>query len=747
MIAYETTNKMYEMFLEKKELTTQELLSLGFTSKDLKKLVDENKLRRVKRGYYDLENYDGLLSYARMTNSKNIQDFEKGQRILQRCLEIDPTSTKIHINMLLTALHNSDYETALKSFEVLDQETEKKYKQDANLWLFLLSYIIEVSEEQKKRVENMKLDDILTDINDIRYETYEQDKLREMLFQQRFTGALYLNSQIEQKNQGTKITEILTRRAAKKLREQTTKINNLIKEEKYQEAKEILEKIDRPHGMSNLEQIILYLTTTLINIIERQEIPPHREHSDADTFFDIILKNNFELAMKIHTEKKLIKPKKDIIELLLERIIAEIEKIRNKYIYEEEKLEQQMKTPTIEEQPQTITAPVIEETKEQKKTISMGTAEFIEIINLLTEGNIDKALELLETYLTKINQKEYRHYIANLIKLDLLNKDKSYTETLHELSCIGREKPIFDVVNYIQDYYFSLINKDYKKAAIYLNIINIGKILENIELNTNEMKATLIEESFKNRVKEKDLGLLTEEELLKIRTLKETKEGPVITQVEISSIENVPPRKEKTQVIPETVKEEQTLIAEEKQDIEEKEPEEQETKIAIEDAVADILDGENVLMLDPKNTYEMNRIRVYIDQVNRSLDAKTTIQLSEIESNNKVIPVLRYICKKEYVDISKTLQLANEKYKNWEYEDAIELYQTVLPVLNEPKSFIYANLAFAYQRTTYDGNYQKAITYFTLAMEQSKKEEFTKDFSNIIKELKQKMKRPKTYTK
>ena len=86
------------------------------------------------------------------------------------------------------------------------------------------------------------------------------------------------------------------------------------------------------------------------------------------------------------------------------------------------------------------------------------------------------------------------------------------------------------------------------------------------------------------------------------------------------------------------------------------------------------------------------------------------------------------------------LKEANDCFKNWQYNETIDLLQSVLPKLEEPRSFIYAKLGFSYQKTTYDGDYSKAIDYLILAQEQSKKEAEVRDYSKVIEELKSKSK-------
>ena len=63
-----------------------------------------------------------------------------------------------------------------------------------------------------------------------------------------------------------------------------------------------------------------------------------------------------------------------------------------------------------------------------------------------------------------------------------------------------------------------------------------------------------------------------------------------------------------------------------------------------------------------------------------------------------------------------------------------------MPKLEKPRSFIFARLGNCYRQTTYDGDYSKAIDYYTMAMAQSAEEDVPLDFTDLITDLKNKSK-------
>lgn len=96
MINFKNEMNMYDMFIDKAVLTTQELLSAGFTNKDLTRLIDDGKLNRVKRGYYELASVNGLFRYSQILFGKRYKEYDKAFKGLKRCLEIDPKNGSVY---------------------------------------------------------------------------------------------------------------------------------------------------------------------------------------------------------------------------------------------------------------------------------------------------------------------------------------------------------------------------------------------------------------------------------------------------------------------------------------------------------------------------------------------------------------------------------------------------------------------------------------------------------------------------
>ena len=658
MVNFKIEMSIYDKFIDKKELTTKELLELGLNSHDLTNLVSEGKIRRVRRGFYDLEKCDGLFNYANILASKKYKNYERFQKALNRCLEIEPNNGKVHTRLLLDSLHKNNFEQAVESIRILSNSSNDAYKRDANLWLFMLSFVTELPDYLKKKVSSLKLEDVLTREDDLRYDDkLSQNKIRSNIFNYKFS---YASDDLNELNIKKKpiyflITEKLLSMVKYYDMRNQQNISNLLIDGKYEEVRGLLIKDRDLHGLSNVNKEILIILEDLIGVINDKKIPEVENMPDSDYLYVEIQKHNYERALQLYRDF----PVKNVscgvksVGLLLERINEEINKLN----------------------------------KEEVRTLSVGSDIFVNITNALQSGDVDKAFLLLDQYLESIDKKQYKNYIANLIKLDVLNGDRGFVESMHELSCVGRDKELFDVALYIQDFYFNLVNKNYMKAAVYLNLISMSKSLGGVEVEVSQMRRTLIDEAFKNNIKESDLGLVGKEEVIV--------EDDLSKEIVAPEIEDLP------------------------------------ITYTLGDAIDDVVNEVNLLMLEPMSDEEIS----FVTDTCQATDCVQSIVVEEEDGTKRVF--LRYYDKNgPYVDISGTLRLANFKYKNREYEEAIELFERVLPKIENPRSFIYSKLGIAYRNITKDNDYSKAIDYLTLATAASASEENVVDYTDLINKLK-----------
>lgn len=96
---------------------------------------------------------------------------------------------------------------------------------------------------------------------------------------------------------------------------------------------------------------------------------------------------------------------------------------------------------------------------------------FDTVSSYLFNGNIDKALSALASYMNFIDKLEYEFLVANLIKLSVLEGDTSFIRPMAILSLIKQEQFVFDIKPYIKDFYSCILENNLDEARIYFNII------------------------------------------------------------------------------------------------------------------------------------------------------------------------------------------------------------------------------------------------------------------------------------
>lgn len=664
MINFKKEKDMYDMFIDKDLLTTQDLLNIGFTNKDLTRLVESGKIKRVKRGYYELDSVAGLLTYSKILSSKKVQNYERYRKALEKCAKLEPDNGSVQVRLLTNYLYQRDWENALKCFEVLDKTDNEFYKKDQNLWLYLMSFVTELPEEYKERVSKIKYEDIASINGDVRYSDKAlQNKIRSAIIFQKFNEAQDLISSSQEcksKKPYAFVTKSLLTAAINANILGHNYIYELIDEENYSEVVRLLVGSMNIHGITLTDKQLLTLVQDLRLVLEEGRIPEVEASENEQSFSQVIFNHDYKKALQIYEERSQIKSNK-YIGILLTKINEEIEKLE------------------IEE-------------SEKSKAASKG---FNSVVSHLMMHDIDAAITELDAYLECIDAKRYRGLAVDLIKLGLLDNDMAFVDAMYELSGMNKEDYQFDASLYIRDFYYKLVNKDYKKAAIYLDIISMSGDIGGVYIDTSDMKKALVSEMEKAGMSESDL----------VVALPEPKGLP-----------------EKNKTIVDEMEDESELISDE---IVEK-------FYTIPDLVQDVLDGDNVLMLEPMSEEDINTV---VEMVSAVPNLQTIV--IEEETGDKRI-VFRYFNKRDgYIDISEVLRSANNNYRIGMYEDAIEQYESVLPKLETPKSFIYAKLGMAYYKTTYDNDYCEAIDYLTLATAQSSSEDGKYDYTELVSRLKE----------
>lgn len=328
MINQENINKIYEWLIEGKELTTKELKSFGFNSKDLAKLIDQGVLTRLERGLYGFCDIEGFYNYGKKLRQR--KEYTKAIACFEFCYELDPENPPLCFELFLNSIRVKDFSKAFEYFKYLfHYENDSYHQKDNNLFLFLFNELLDLPEEYKKIAREIDFQDVKASSNDKRYvDLYMQNKIRKSIINKRFGLANQQLAESAEKiktNQEFIIKNFLVAIRAQKY-ERLIEIKELISSGDYESLKIFFEHLLEKDKIGSLYEFDLMITNDLIRIKETGEIPKVRAYG-AQSVFDAIKYKNYGLALEL--QKEYIKDKPwathdDLMLLLLETICKEI---------------------------------------------------------------------------------------------------------------------------------------------------------------------------------------------------------------------------------------------------------------------------------------------------------------------------------------------------------------------------------------------------------------------------------------
>lgn len=706
MINEENLNKLYEGMLNGNELTTKELNSYGFNSKDLADLIEQGSLERVKRGYYSFQSVNELFYYGiKLIDAK---EYDKATQCFKKCYELDPNHLDVCCELFLLSIREKDYGSAFQYLEVLLDTENPYYSADSNFYLYLLSMITDIPNKYKEYARYLKIEDIRVDFHDKRYQDIpQQNKIRLAVLQKKFSYALkQLNSLTTQQDSLT-VQDIITKKlliqAIEKEAISKNTLVELAKNKAYEKMVDYLDAKQKRHNLNLPDTYILKLVNEIISLQKTQQIP-EKTIFQTEVTFEAIDGNNYELALSLnesYNNQKNINNSENTINLLLSDICSMIKQISSYSKPSTEIIENQSVEEDLDEEP------ILSATN-----ISSG-ASFSDVIGFLMKSDLENAFRTLRNYMESINKKEYEFLIVNLIKLSLIEHDIAFTKPMIALTDVSRENFKFDISNYIQEFYVTLSQNRFDEARIYLDIISkSNKLGQTCILTEGLLQVLNNAESMINYKRNNSILDNAEKAFVKSQSLSIQQSNTNLNSVEIST----PITQTESSRVIESSSETKTTSSIKTRDSEEE---------FIESKHELLLNGQGMVLLRPMDNDRRKRIH---DIVERYPDM---VSFSIGEGNNRQI-VLRYKpFTRKYVDVKNLINMGNLAYKEGNYDSCIDDYLQLLQ-FGEPKAFVYAKLGLAYMKKW---KKDTAIDYLTIATQLSKQEDGQFDFTELIASL------------
>lgn len=402
-----------------------------------------------------------LISKQKVIVQKSEELYAEGKRLIaekkydeayecfKESYRIYPRNYRVCFKLFVQSIRNMKYDEAFEYYDTLFATSNPYSKLDNNFYLYLLNVITDIPDKYKEYVRKLTKDDIKVNPHDARYQNaIEWNKIRFNAMQGKYAYAIYLLNELN--NDGSaltiqaSITKILLSQAANVEKINKDTLMELTKSKRYSEIIDFLEKKESKQSLSVIDRHVLKVVRQIVDI-QNTGIVPEVDIFETEYIREAINAHNYELALsmcKEYNKERNIIDENSILYLLLVDICELVRKV------------------SLDE-------------KNKIEDISLAN-----IINSLVNYDLDKVFSMLPKYLKSINKESYEFLIISLIKISLIEKDMSFAKPIFTLINMDKDIYVFNVIDYIQQYYTALSQNDLEEAEVYLDIIKKSKDLE-----------------------------------------------------------------------------------------------------------------------------------------------------------------------------------------------------------------------------------------------------------------------------
>ena len=711
MITEEKLNKIYIGLSQGKNLTTKELKNYGLDGNDISALIKKGIVKRIERGLYSFQAIEKLYNYGKVLLQK--RDFENAKLCFQKCRELNPDYLATNFYLFFISVRSKEYPKVFEYFDTCFQSNNSYYESDNRFYLYLLSFITEIPEKYCPMVKEISRESLNIQNDDPRYQDiYLQNEIRNLAFECHFNHAKKFclrvpkNDRIESSNL---LTGILFNQVIEQLDNEINDLVILIQEKQYDEIIKYLEKVEHQRKLITTEHLILSLAKDIVEITKTGIIPEIKDSQNK--FYSAVLAKNYSLALSI-SKQYLTQKRSNQATYAINTLLRDVIEIIDKQKFSQKK------------------NLILKDNKEKKeeKVIAFSKAEsisdFVEFAKDLINQDLDSSLEQLSKYLEKIDKKEFEFLIADLIKIDLLEKNSTYSKTLTTLSLLQMGIFQFELSTYVKCFFESIEKQETEIARVYLDILSKAERLNQNCIMIDDLMQVF--EIMTRRGNQKDDNL---QKALPSNNLEDKLSNPAYSN--IASID-----KNEHQSLPKRATTSLKTAEMEKKPLNVGSKDQQKTQ-TISTKKAD----------SHQNEWLENRISELEERGIVLLEAMTEKEIQEIETRVNNMPniasfpigkdknkqvVLRLKNINQSTDLSDVKIEGDLAYQEKEYTLCIEKYQQLLRA-DTPNIYVYIRLGLSYMK-----NHQNdlAIDYLTVANELAKEQNLELDFSNLLAKLK-----------
>lgn len=318
----ENLNKLYDLVIEKEELTSENLIDIGLDKIDISYLLMQNTIKKIDINKYIFTDIEKLYDYGIKIAKK--KDFIKSEKCFLKCYEMDKTHYNTLFQLFMNYINENKPEEAIKYLTNMLKQGKKYRTKDNNIYLHLIDNLIKLNKEKQNYVDKLKLKDVLIDKNDNRYENIDIfNEIRMQIYNRKYT---YAYKRLNDISHQVKLLppEMLMRVMLYHILEKEAKIEQLvfelIKNKEYEQLYIFLLGYKRFYKSFN--SYILDLIEDIIYIKNNNKIPDITI-DETDNIFDALKGKNYKLAYILNTSYNLkynVEPKDSVTLKLLKDI-------------------------------------------------------------------------------------------------------------------------------------------------------------------------------------------------------------------------------------------------------------------------------------------------------------------------------------------------------------------------------------------------------------------------------------------
>ena len=456
--------KLYELVIEEKELTTKLLKQEGFSQYEITKMVNDKILVREKRGLYSLD-ADGIYDYGR--GYLNL-DRPKARKIFHTGYSINPKHEQIGIQLMIEAIEQKDYE---KGYCYLKNifNAKSPFLYNYNLYLYLFSNLIELDYDDREYTKLLEYDDVA--LKDVKTAD-EANNIRYHLMIGSFAEAIHLlNSKRISNRNNNYVSEIITYNLASAIEDKRNKLLTQIKEQidndDYDSIVSTIEEEERLHRLDWFFDSILNISKDIITMRDENQIPEKVDlkYTDVSTH-SLIYNRNYKMALE--RQKVYSKSNKVSTQVLL--------KLLQNVVDKENEIEQ------------TSNSEVESMVDEVNDTSNISYESLM--ISLLNQ-DYDNFFDNLKFYLGMNEKLELEPVIIDIIKLNLQEqKDPSEAVGLLLTKTLMKDYE-FSLDYFLTSYYANVYLGNTDTAEKYLEFIKKYKNLTQDSISIDNLEECL----------------------------------------------------------------------------------------------------------------------------------------------------------------------------------------------------------------------------------------------------------------